>query len=387
MPTWNHPRIRGDTGLAHDAMRATSGSSPHTRGTPSQGRPAASAARDHPRIRGEHRYPHMMPALVGGIIPAYAGNTSRESCDRARRLGSSPHTRGTLPPTFPQPLYRRDHPRIRGDTQRLQGRHRRVRGSSPHTRGTLTRVQASSRQARDHPRIRGEHCPGPIPRRGYIGIIPAYAGNTLQNDLPVLLEQGSSPHTRGTPRANRATGRGGWDHPRIRGEHYHQRFLNHYIAGIIPAYAGNTFIRPFLMPSTMGSSPHTRGTPMTSKENGIWARDHPRIRGEHYLEIAFTLDKRGIIPAYAGNTPFFGSLNVFKGDHPRIHGEHWTGRRSTPPPHGIIPAYAGNTSGKISWNAYNKGSSPHTRGTLTTAACSSRHGLDHPRIRGEHVHG
>ena len=280
MPTWNHPRIRGDTGLAHDAMRATSGSSPHTRGTPSQGRPAASAARDHPRIRGEHRYPHMMPALVGGIIPAYAGNTSRESCDRARRLGSSPHTRGTLPPTFPQPLYRRDHPRIRG-----------------------------------------EHVHQTVLDAVHDGIIPAYAGNTSMVAIALVMVLGSSPHTRGT-----------------------RLFLaaSMSLKGIIPAYTGNTGRVGEVRLHRTGSSPHTRGTQAAKSRGTPTTRDHPRIRGEHAASCKGGSRRRGIIPAYAGNT-----------NHSGVQLATWTG--SSPHTRGTRPW--------VTVDGESGGSSPHTRGT------------------------
>ena len=52
---------------------------------------------DHPRIRGEHE--RLLPVVVDavGIIPAYAGNTLGVAGGLGIALGSSPHTRGTLP--------------------------------------------------------------------------------------------------------------------------------------------------------------------------------------------------------------------------------------------------------------------------------------------------
>ena len=113
-----------------------SGSSPHTRGAlagfdaeggPERIIPAYAGStgwlfggmfrcQDHPRIRGEHVYldvlaaavngssPHTRgaPALdvggaqLDGIIPAYAGSTSRDLTCLLILLGSSPHTRGAL---------------------------------------------------------------------------------------------------------------------------------------------------------------------------------------------------------------------------------------------------------------------------------------------------
>ena len=91
-----------------------------------------------------------------------------------------------------------------------------------------------------------------------------------------------------------------------------------------------------------GSSPHTRGAPT-----------------RHILSAYGTR----IIPAYAGSTQAFGYPQATQKDHPRIRGEHGIdilGRRvakgSSPhtrgalaglsgdlAPLGIIPAYAGST--------------------------------------------
>ena len=234
------------------------------------------------------------------------------------------------------------------------------------------------------------------------GIIPAYAGNT------VPLRSIHSAY---------------WDHPRICGEHLrglhacmseqgsspHMRgtLLAHgvecAITGIIPAYAGNTFI---------------------PRSINIFSQDHPRICGEHcertnasslstgssphmrgtHCKKSYYRGGKGIIPAYAGNTYPSAGIRSYTWDHPRICGEHSSvsGPSGNPlgsSPHmrgtrpncrlrrsssGIIPAYAGNTSAlSPSGNRYRDhpricgehfqdftapspsgGSSPHMRGTL-----------------------
>ena len=70
------------------------GSSPHTRGAPGRGGPARQRREDHPRIRGEHPYSSTPLLPSSGIIPAYAGSTTRLHPLGKRHLGSSPHTRG-----------------------------------------------------------------------------------------------------------------------------------------------------------------------------------------------------------------------------------------------------------------------------------------------------
>ena len=234
-------------------------------------------------------------------------------------------------------------------------------GSSPHTRGAPRAADA---------------------QRAPLGIIPAYAGST------------PSPSTR------RTTGR---DHPRIRGEHLTElsalltasgssphtrgaqrvRAAARVVRGIIPAYAGST-----ATPSTSGSA--------------TW--DHPRIRGEHDEVVFYDTgaegssphtrgareylgwwsNDEGIIPAYAGSTHRVAAWLSRARDHPRIRGEH-----------AVSPSDSATLAG----------SSPHTRGAPSVSArfCSisriipayagstrrtPRRPLctrDHPRIRGEHA--
>ena len=193
-----------------------------------------------------------------GIIPAYAGNTVPAAAADSRH---------------------RDHPRVCGEHKGafgIQGRHwgssPRMRGTHHHRRhhrfrwgiipayaGNTHATLASPSGLGDHPRVCGEHALfaianaaplGSSPRmRGtqggrvhfidFVGIIPAYAGNTGRID-----------EREGGLR----------DHPRVCGEH----------KGVITMeYLGT------------GSSPRMRGTP----KEGMYGK---------------AID--GIIPAYAGNT-------------------------------------------------------------------------------------
>ena len=136
--------------------------------------------------------------------------------------------------------------------------------------------------------------------------------------------------------------------------------------GIIPAYAGNTFLL-----STWG----------------VRLRDHPRVCGEHrkpfarrfppqgssprmrgtLARVSHLRPQPGIIPAYAGNTPAGNWSDYYNWDHPRVCGEHLANgligvmvrgssprMRGTHEPSisqnlffGIIPAYAGNTAAPV----------------------------------------
>ncbi len=301
---------------------------------------------DHPRIRGEHLYDPKWDLCPSRIIPAYAGNT--------------------------------DEPPAEYDN---------VWGSSPHTRGTLANSKTPAASMEDHPRIRGEH---EYTQTGiaYIdGIIPAYAGNTVPAALRVALAAGSSPHTRGTRSPRLSAAERCWDHPRIRGEHPSRASDAASMAGIIPAYAGNTHFAELVHADGEGSSPHTRGTRRCGRSTPGSTRDHPRIRGEHGGGMTKLKPCPWIIPAYAGNTAvYLGGMYVWPGssphtrgtlssragrnagsrDHPRIRGEHLDWLRHQVPVEGIIPAYAGNTMNPCRRLSLTSGSSPHTRGTPST---------------------
>ena len=277
-----------------------------------------------------------------------------------RAPGIIPAYAGSTMTATSGPVPSTDHPRIRGEHDHRGEPVVVADGSSPHTRG-----------AREHPaRVQGA-----------CGIIPAYAGSTDCCRLEAA------------PTA---------DHPRIRGEH--RRWSRTRI-------------------SHPGSSPHTRGAQTSEIRSGSACRiipayagstpsrssahtpssDHPRIRGEHLILVPHGYLPRGssphtrgapilvhipsatprIIPAYAGSTRKTPSTPCLQRDHPRIRGEHLymlasASERVGSSPHtrgalemtlhknglvGIIPAYAGSTYDfdVWCWNSW-----------------------DHPRIRGEH---
>ena len=133
-----------------------------------------------------------------------------------------------------------------------------------------------------------------------IGIIPAYAGST----------SGTSSFS------CRA-----WDHPRIRGEHLaalnvgagsagsspHTRGAlgaeRHGLAGIgiIPAYAGSTYIEP-LYEMKSQDHPRIRGEHFSPKLRfGSYAGSSPHTRGARPSASVLSVELR-IIPAYAGST-------------------------------------------------------------------------------------
>ena len=152
------------------------------------------------------------------------------------------------------------------------------------------------------------------------GIIPAYAGNTMQagcrkcssRDHPRVCGEHALPPLR--------CDSGGGSSPRMRGTQFNI-FVIVIVVGIIPAYAGNTATLPTVMrmwkdhPRVCGE--HHRGP----AEKICVAGSSPRMRGT----LADTVDEEahhGIIPAYAGNTVRLMPPPPNHRDHPRVCGEH-----------------------------------------------------------------
>ena len=72
--------------------------------------------------------------------------------------------------------------------------------------------------------------------------------------------------------------------------------------GIIPACAGSTASVSPPLADSLGSSPHARGAPFSRFGSKSKKRDHPHMRGEHYVARRVDEVGEGIIPACAGST-------------------------------------------------------------------------------------
>ena len=195
----------------------------------------------------------------------------------------------------------------------------------------------------------------------FVGIIPAYAGNT-PCDTPENSFRRDHPRVCGEHEfVQQGDGRHWGSSPRMRGTQGLQRQdLSRH--GIIPAYAGNT---------------------LRWRHGSCRCRDHPRVCGEHLTSCVMVVSsmgssprmrgtlvvaellghESGIIPAYAGNTWSWWCSASIPWDHPRVCGEHLGCLVGRVDGGGIIPAYAGNTSGM---------------------RLAHSHWRDHPRVCGEH---
>ena len=173
--------------------------------------------RDHPRVCGEHPYlgagdlrqPGSSPRMRGtpsillelspntGIIPAYAGNTSKTTTPSSSTKDHPRVCGEHIGIAVPAELRSGSSPRMRG-TRCIRAARVCCRGIIPAYAGNTQCKSSCTKVQRDHPRVCGEHRglstfvyrpPGSSPRmRGTLkyvecahcgeGIIPAYAGNT-----------------------------------------------------------------------------------------------------------------------------------------------------------------------------------------------------------------
>ena len=236
--------------------------------------------------------PGIIPALAGNTQPCWPGMFSGRDHPRSRGEyintlrangsfdGSSPLSRGILPPQVRHILTSRIIPALAGNTRELV----------PHT-ATHS----------DHPRSRGEYQPSVS---GQLG------GN------------GSSPLSRGI-RHSGASGSGRHeDHPRSRGEYHMVPSLRITPIGSSPLSRG---IRPMMqlceilariIPALAGNTSR-----VVTVRTALW--DHPRSRGEYPCRPEESFNASGSSPLSRG----IQSVSVAGGDGP-----------------GIIPALAGNTT-------------------------------------------
>ena len=214
-----------------------------------------------------------------------------------------------------------------------------------------------------------------------LGIIPAYAGNTMM-----------------TPRLTTAT----WDHPRVCGEHdplvpsvcdvlgssprmrgtLGRRVVGLCLVGIIPAYAGNTTARNA---STKAKRDHPRVCGEHSRRGSAglsFGGSSPRMRGTRNINPRRTF-RMGIIPAYAGNTGRDRIRLHPPRDHPRVCGEHHGAVEPRNCHPGSSPRMRG-TRQLVGWRTPESGIIPAYAGNTRAQPASLPANWDHPRVCGEH---
>ena len=199
-------------------------------------------------------------------------------------------------------------------------------GSSPHARGALSVG---------------------MPHIWRVGIIPACAGSTRPRRYP----EGAS-----------------WDHPRMRGEHTAGTSDIYAVKGSSP-HARGALCSYVATAPTVGIIPACAGSTVGLHRAVKRRRDHPRMRGEHVelperllpqagssphargalRPFPATMSELGIIPACAGSTHQDCESRAGKKDHPRMRGEHSMQLLRLTRPTGSSPHARGARRRRVKW--------------------------------------
>ena len=373
-----HPRSRGENPLASAWRACESGSSPLTRGKQGTNCDKKSRIRLIPAHAGKTRggglhvtrrsaHPRSRGENFTDLIPALAG------------VGSSPLTRGKLPPRCQRSAQQRLIPAHAGKTFRRKAgfsdwpAHPRSRGENAWTaRGRSTGSGSS-------PLTRGKRGQGDDDAHTW-RLIPAHAGKTLAHDTVNVLPQA---------------------HPRSRGENCRARKIRGWAIGSSPLTRGKrcsvtqTTPEARLIPAHAGKTPPT--TPSRSSP-----RAHPRSRGENRSGLSSAMMRTGsspltrgkpalgrrphriggLIPAHAGKTTRSPAPTLKPGAHPRSRGENEPITVATAPNRGSSPLTRGKRGpGRV--RRHRQGLIPAHAGKTITAGDPDGQGEAHPRSRGE----
>ena len=241
--TGSPPHARGRRGVLIESL-AVAGITPACAGKTTVIVAISTFFTDHPRMRGEDAAKGSEGCRAVGITPACAGKTPRPPCREC---------------AF------RDHPRMRGEDQSGLGPVESELGSPPHARG------------RRNP---------PVQSDGTGRITPACAGKTGRPCSP---------------------SRGGWDHPRMRGEDLCATSCTRRSAGSPPHARGRppAGVRPV---RNLRITPACAGKTQSNSKNSRGRADHPRMRGEDVKLMVNSVSFNRITPACAGKTTMASSI-------------------------------------------------------------------------------
>ena len=169
--------------------------------------------------------------------------------------------------------------------------------------------------------------------------------------------------------------------PRVRGTP--SAYIKAYTClGIIPACAGNT---PYFctLISNLGDHPRVCGEhDKVGEQEAEELGSSPRVRGTRGSG-RLSSGHRGIIPACAGNTRRCTTFRGTGGDHPRVCGEHWLSRSRHAAFVGSSPRVRG-TRPRILLASFAFGIIPACAGNTAKVIETWGNDWDHPRVCGEH---
>ena len=187
--------------------------------------------------------------------------------------------------------------------------------------------------------MRGEQYAGRIERLWLRGS-PPLARGTVQGAFEKSCRKGITPACAGNSEVVYSLLSLAQDHPRLRGEQWltpvddpthpgspplargtvppHPFFK--VDAGITPACAGNSGLRPWTTPR-IRDHPRLRGEQIRLRQTAHGAQGSPPLARGTVLVLGLSLPKNGITPACAGNSRRRRKNTAQNRDHPRLRGE------------------------------------------------------------------
>ena len=375
----------------------------------------------HPRSRGENLAGAFNPVSLIGSSPLTRGK--RAHCLRlALQPGLIPAHAGKTSDPFKMASAARAHPRSRGENRGRSVRSPLLRGSSPLTRGkpggliTPTPArrlipahagktpcrQRCSFQIPAHPRSRGEN--PPVGRHPGVleGSSPLTRGK-LSDVADVRATERLIPAHAGKTVPDRVIGSGDRAHPRSRGENKPSGALANIAYGSSPLTRGKLTVE-VLVAQAVRLIPAHAGKTRTSAPARPSPSAHPRSRGENCARWRTRTRQRGsspltrgkrprghvlqrpvrLIPAHAGKTSVTVTATVTAWAHPRSRGENEMSERSPSSRRGSSPL----TRGKLHLLDLQLNTPrliPAHAGKTAPDECSHRPAPAHPRSRGENT--
>ena len=188
---------------------------------------------------------------------------------------------------------------------------------------------------------------------------PRLRGADSLRALNESFTEGSSPLTRGGLRASA---------------------LASTLCGLIPAYAGRTYLDPPYLPRTR-AHPRLRGADLARwlMSCAAWGSS-PLTRGGRIVGDWVSL-RPGLIPAYAGRTVKWWQIVATCGAHPRLRGADILLMWRFGAVWGSSPLTRGGLRTR-SQRRQRRGLIPAYAGRTRSAWCGGRHSWAHPRLRG-----
>ena len=254
-----------------------------------------------------------------GPSPLARGKPSTKNRGRALP-GTIPARAGETEKVSPRLCLITDHPRSRGGNSAMPPSGQGLWGPSPLARGKRRR------------------CPRPAPWRG---TIPARAGETLAAEW--------------TAESSR-------DHPRSRGGNPSVSLQPLWSWGPSPLARGKR-LGTSVSPDHEGTIPARAGETLPSETSSSPTRDHPRSRGGNGMPDNVVSPHQGPSPLARGKR--------------RIH-------RGRAQRRGTIPARAGETPCSSPWSLH-RGTIPARAGETGAGKAGDQENWDHPRSRGGNI--